>query len=98
MREEDPGVPDRFRSSRRRVSPEFQHRIWLPVSRSRAGLSIMKIYVGNLSFSTTEQALRAAFEAHGEVASASIVTDRDTGRPRGFGFIEMTNDDQARAA
>lgn len=58
----------------------------------------MKIYVGNLSFSTTEQTLRSAFEAHGDVASASIVTDRDTGRPRGFGFVEMNNDDQARAA
>jgi RNA recognition motif-containing protein len=59
---------------------------------------MMKIYVGNLSFNTTEDALRSAFEQHGEVASASIVTDRDTGRPRGFGFVEMPNDEQARAA
>lgn len=57
-----------------------------------------KLYVGNLSFSTTEDSLRAAFEAHGEVASASIIMDRDTGRSRGFGFIEMSNGDQAKAA
>lgn len=58
----------------------------------------MKIYVGNLSFQTSESELRAMFEAHGEVASASLVMDRETGRPRGFGFVEMNNDDQARAA
>lgn len=58
----------------------------------------MKIYVGNLSFSTTESQLRELFEAHGDVASATLVTDRETGRPRGFGFVEMSNDEQARAA
>jgi cold-inducible RNA-binding protein len=58
----------------------------------------MKIYVGNLSFSTTEDRLRSLFEAHGEVASASLVMDRDTGRPRGFAFVEMNNDEQAKAA
>lgn len=57
-----------------------------------------KLYVGNLSFSTTEAGLRAAFEAHGQVASASIVMDRDTGRPRGFGFVEMPNDAEAQNA
>jgi cold-inducible RNA-binding protein len=59
---------------------------------------MIKIYVGNLSFKTDENALRAAFEAHGEVSSASIVMDRETGRSRGFGFVEMANDEQARAA
>ena len=59
---------------------------------------MIKIYVGNLPFSTTEDELRAAFEAHGQVQSASIVMDRQTGRPRGFGFVEMPNDDEARAA
>jgi RNA recognition motif-containing protein len=58
----------------------------------------MKIYVGNLSFSTTEDTLRSLFEAHGDVASASLVMDRETGRPRGFGFVEMNNDEQAKAA
>lgn len=58
----------------------------------------MKIYVGNLPFSTTEAELRQMFEAHGEVASATLVMDRETGRPRGFGFVEMNDDGQARAA
>lgn len=58
----------------------------------------MKIYVGNLSFNTSESELRQLFEAHGAVTSASLVMDRETGRPRGFGFVEMSDDDQARAA
>ena len=58
----------------------------------------MKIYVGNLNFSTSEDALRDAFAAHGDVEEAAIVTDRDTGRPRGFGFVTMPDDGQARAA
>jgi RNA recognition motif-containing protein len=58
----------------------------------------MKLYVGNLSFSTSESALRTAFEQYGQVASATLVMDRETGRPRGFGFIEMNSDDEARAA
>ena len=58
----------------------------------------MKLYVGNLSFSTVEAELRAIFEPHGEVASAAIVMDRDTGRSRGFGFVEMSSDDAARKA
>lgn len=57
----------------------------------------MKIYVGNLSFNTSESQLREMFEAHGAVTSASLVMDRDTGRPRGFGFVEMP-DENARAA
>jgi RNA recognition motif-containing protein len=58
----------------------------------------MKIYVGNLSFSTSEARLRELFEEHGTVTSASLVMDRETGRPRGFGFVEMSDDSQARAA
>ncbi len=58
----------------------------------------MNIYVGNLSFQTTEQGLRAAFGAHGKVSYASIIKDRTTGRPRGFGFLEMPNDSEARTA
>jgi len=58
----------------------------------------MKLYVGNLSFTTTESQLREIFEAHGQVSSASLVMDRDTGRPRGFGFVEFPNDDEAKAA
>lgn len=57
-----------------------------------------KIYVGNLSFQTTEQQLEAAFAAHGTVASVSIVRDRQTGNSRGFGFVEMESDEEAAAA
>jgi RNA recognition motif-containing protein len=49
----------------------------------------MKIFVGNLSFGATEDAVRTLFETHGPVERVSIVTDRDTGRSRGFGFVEM---------
>ena len=59
---------------------------------------MLNIYVGNLSFNTTESELSAAFEAHGEVVKASIITDRETGRSRGFGFIEMANNDEGQAA
>ncbi len=57
----------------------------------------MKLYVGNLSFDTTEQQLQSMFTEHGPVKSAVLVMDRDTGRPRGFGFVEMS-DDAARLA
>jgi len=56
-----------------------------------------KIYVGNLSFDTTEESLRALFAQHGTVESAKLISDRDTGRPRGFGFVEMSNADASRA-
>ncbi|MFN0010295.1 MAG: RNA recognition motif domain-containing protein [Phycisphaerales bacterium] len=58
----------------------------------------MKLYVGNLSFQTSESQLREIFAAHGDVTSASLVMDRETGRPRGFGFVEFANDEHARAA
>jgi len=48
-----------------------------------------KIYIGNLPFSSTEDELRAIFERHGDVESVNVITDRDTGRPRGFAFVEM---------
>lgn len=59
---------------------------------------MMKLYVGNLSFNTSESQLRDLFAAHGEVSSASLVMDRETGRPRGFGFVEMSDNAQAQAA
>ena len=58
----------------------------------------MRIYVGNLPFSTNEQELRDLFSQHGEVTNASVVSDRDTGRSRGFGFVEMSDAGQANAA
>ena len=59
---------------------------------------MMNIYIGNLPFNITEDQLRAHYEAFGEVASARIITDRETGRSRGFGFIEMPDDSAAEAA
>ena len=57
-----------------------------------------KIYVGNLSFSLSDQDLMTIFAEHGEVASAAVVMDRETGRSRGFGFVEMENDEEANKA
>lgn len=58
----------------------------------------MNLYVGNLPFSTNSDDLEQLFAAHGTVGSAQVILDRDTGRSRGFGFVEMDNDDEARAA
>jgi len=57
-----------------------------------------KLYVGNLSFSVTEQTLRSTFSQHGTVEAINLITDRDTGQSRGFGFIEMRTDAEANAA
>ena len=56
-----------------------------------------KIYVGNLPFSATEEAVRALFSQHGTVESVSLINDRETGRPRGFGFVEMSRADAQKA-
>jgi len=58
----------------------------------------MNIYVGNLSWEVTQEDLKEAFEAHGQVANANLITDKYTGKSRGFGFVEMPVDDEARAA
>lgn len=58
----------------------------------------MKIYVGNLSYELTEEELRKEFAAFGEVASATILTDKYSGRPKGFGFVEMATKSEAEAA
>jgi len=58
----------------------------------------MNIYVGNLSFSVTDGDLQEAFEAHGAVDRAKVILDRETGRSRGFGFVEMTSDNEGNAA
>ena len=58
----------------------------------------MNIYVGNLPYSVTEDDLRALFEEHGEVKSANVIIDRQTGRSKGFGFVEMPTESQAEAA
>ncbi len=58
----------------------------------------MNIYVGNLAFKTTDESLGATFRAHGQVDSARVVMDRDSGRSKGFGFVEMPNREEALAA
>jgi RNA recognition motif-containing protein len=65
---------------------------------TKGEIRMKKLFVGNLSFSATEQSVRTLFEAHGTVDSVSIVTDRDTGQSRGFGFVEMPNNSQAEQA
>lgn len=56
------------------------------------------LFVGNLAFSTTDSELESLFTEHGEVSSAQVITDRDTGRSRGFGFVEMGSSDAAEKA
>jgi RNA recognition motif-containing protein len=58
---------------------------------------VTKLYVGNLPFSATEESVRALFAPHGTVEKVSLIQDRDSGRPRGFGFVEMSNADASRA-
>lgn len=58
----------------------------------------MKIYVGNMSYDTTEEGLEQLFSNYGQVDEVAVITDRDTGRPRGFAFVTMANDDEARQA
>jgi RNA recognition motif-containing protein len=58
---------------------------------------VTKLYVGNLPFTATDEAVRALFAQHGTVETVSLINDRDTGRPRGFGFVEMSNADASRA-
>jgi RNA recognition motif-containing protein len=62
------------------------------------GRKTMNIYVGNVGFGVTEQEIRVLFEQFGPVGRASVITDRDTGQPRGFAFVEMSNQAQANQA
>ncbi len=57
-----------------------------------------KLFVGGLSWGTTDEELRKAFVAHGEITEAKVITDRDTGRSRGFGFVTFVRDEDAKAA
>jgi len=58
---------------------------------------VTKLFIGNLPFSATEQSVRALFEPHGTIESLALINDRETGQPRGFGFIEMSNADASKA-
>jgi RNA recognition motif-containing protein len=66
-------------------------------SNSSREIQVTKLFVGNLPFSATEDSVRALFEPHGTVESLALINDRDTGRPRGFGFVEMSSADSAKA-
>ncbi len=57
-----------------------------------------KLFVGNMGFDTTEGELRSIFQPYGEITSINVITDRDTGRPRGFAFVELTDDGEAAKA
>ncbi len=57
-----------------------------------------RLYVGNLSYDTSEASVRTLFESQGEVASVNLITDRNSGRPKGFGFVEMSTEEEATAA
>jgi cold-inducible RNA-binding protein len=61
-------------------------------------MSSAKLYVGNLSYSTSESSIQTLFAEHGEVVSVNLITDRDSGRPKGFGFVEMATPEMADAA
>ena len=70
----------------------------LPVSSFiREYSQVTKLYVGNLPFESTDEGVSALFSKHGTVEKVSLITDRDTGRPRGFGFVEMSTADASRA-
>jgi RNA recognition motif-containing protein len=58
---------------------------------------VTKLFVGNLPFTATEASVRTLFSAHGTVETVALITDRDTGRPRGFGFVEVSSADASRA-
>lgn len=80
--------------SERRWSPAFHaHR-----PHTTKEMTMTKIFVGSLPFSTTEEQLQDLFKAHGAVTKATLINDRETGRSRGFGFVEMPNDAEAQAA
>ena len=61
-------------------------------------MSSAKLYVGNLSYDTSEASLRTLFAPHGDVVSVNLITDRDSGRPKGFGFVEMGTPEEAQKA
>ena len=79
-------------------SATFVHLPNLPPSNQQRKTKVKNIYVGNLSFGASEESVRALFETHGTVGRVNIVTDRDTGQPRGFGFVEMANDGEGEKA
>ena len=81
------------------LNPMVGYSLWkVTVCRTVTSLMSNKLFVGNLSFNTTEGDLSAAFSAHGTVTETNLMMDRETGRPRGFGFITMSSADEAQRA
>jgi len=81
------------------LNPTFGNSLWkVPVCRTVKYHMSNKLFVGNLSFDTTENDLQDAFAAHGTVVETNLMMDRETGRPRGFGFITMSSAEEAQKA
>ena len=81
------------------LDPTFGNSLWkVPVRRAEKYHMSNKLYVGNLSFNTTENGLQDAFAAHGTVTETNLMMDRDTNRPRGFGFVTMSTAEEAQNA
>ena len=72
-------------------------RVPLPIYIYLVSILLTKLYVGNLPFSATEDSVRALFSTHGNVEKVALINDRDTGQPRGFGFVEMSSADAQKA-
>lgn len=79
-------------------SPENEWLVFVERIQPHRWSRVLNIFVGNLPYTTTSDELRQAFAAYGEVKSANVIMDRDTGRSRGFGFVEMDNSEEATAA
>jgi hypothetical protein len=88
----------RLNDPHERRAAQQSTKLHCPTSTAQKGNTLKNLYVGNLAFSTTEQELRALFEIHGVVEPVNIVTDKETGRPRGCAFVEMTNPGEADKA
>jgi RNA recognition motif-containing protein len=94
-------VPERRDASIRKGRRPDPVQVALPCKRGRGEEQTelgKKLYVGNIPFNTTESELRALFERHGTVGSVNVITDRETGRPRGFAFVEMDDANAAETA
>lgn len=80
------------------MTQQLENRMSLSARLSDREEHPVNLYVGNLNFDTTESDLRTAFSAHGTVTSVRVITDRDTGNSRGFGFVEMDDSEAAQSA
>lgn len=91
------GAPSGHCPSLAQSSANQEAECFCPFFRYPVRFTLTKLYVGNLPFSATDDGVRALFAQHGTVEKVALISDRDTGRPRGFGFVEMSNGDASRA-